>query len=346
MVTSPEVPRHPEGIRDFFVEIPRSRRVVSVVSFRVFLRHSLRCACLLLALWLLPLYGYAQHRTQAYMDYVRQYATESIRQMRRHKIPASITLAQGLLESGAGKSTLASVHNNHFGIKCHKSWQGKRTFRDDDFRNECFRSYPTALDSYNDHSNFLKQPRYNKLFKLKPKDYRGWARGLQKAGYATDKGYANKLIALIELYELYELDRERYPAWMQGYKTLLPEEDEISGQSIRKHEGYLSYGLLYFIAEEGDTFTSIAKEVGLKPQKVADYNEAPLDFPLREGDIVYLQEKNRVATPQHPDHVVKIGESMHSIAQTYGMKLHNLYHINGLDMEEYVPTEGDVLLLR
>ena len=289
---------------------------------------------------------YAQRRNTTYEQYIHQFATEGIHQMRKHKIPASITLAQGLLESGAGLSTLASVHHNHFGIKCHKSWMGKRTYRDDDYKNECFRSYLSALDSYNDHSNFLKQPRYQFLYDLEVKDYKGWAKGLQKAGYATDKGYANKLIALIELYELYELDKEQYPRWMRAGNYRPLEEEKQEEDNGIKHEGYISYGLLYVIAQEGDTYTSIAKEMNLKPQKLASYNEAPLDFPLRKGDIVYLQEKNKTATAAHPDHVVKIGDSMHSIAQTYGMKVKSLYQLNGLDIEEYVPTEGDVLLLR
>ena len=137
-------------------------------------------------------------------------------QMKRHKIPASITIAQGLLESNAGASMLASVHNNHFGIKCHKSWQGNRAYQDDDEKGECFRSYDSPLDSYTDHSYFLQQPRYKPLFQLAIDDYKGWAKGLQKCGYATDKGYANKLIALVELYSLYELDREEIPSWTSG----------------------------------------------------------------------------------------------------------------------------------
>lgn len=289
----------------------------------------------------------AQSRNSTYMDYINRYALECIRQMQRHGIPASITMAQGLLESSAGQSTLASVHHNHFGIKCHTAWQGKRTYRNDDRPNECFRSYENDLDSFNDHSNFLQQQRYKNLYNLNITDYRSWARGLQRAGYATDKGYANKLIALIELYELYELDKERYPKWLHGtpMRNNSTPKDESKGSGI-KHEGYISYGLLYVIAEQGDTFTSIANEMDLSPQKVAKYNEAPIDFPLHKGDIVYLQEKNRTATAEYPDHVVKVGDSMHSIAQRYGMKVKNLYQINGLDIEEYVPTEGDVLMLR
>lgn len=292
-----------------------------------------------------PLFLFSQQRVGYYELYIRQYATEAVHQMRRHKIPASITMAQGLLESGAGKSTLASIHNNHFGIKCHKAWLGKRTYRDDDAKGECFRSYPAAIDSYNDHSNFLKQPRYQSLFDLSLDDYKGWAKGLQRAGYATDRGYANKLIALIELYQLYELDKERFPSWMKEGDFVPLSEEELRGSGI-KHRGYISYGLLYVLAEEGDTYTSIAKEMDLKPQKVADYNDAPLDFPLRKGDVVYLQEKNNKATKAHPEHVVRVGESMHSIAQLYGIRVKILYKLNSLNIDEYVPTEGDVLLLR
>ena len=151
---------------------------------------------LLFSLTSLPLL-YGQRMNAAYQAYIRKYANEAILQMKRHKIPASITIAQGLLESNAGASTLASVHNNHFGIKCHKSWQGNRAYKDDDEMGECFRSYDSPLDSYTDHSYFLQQPRYKSLFQLSLDDYQGWAKGLQRCGYATDKGYANKLIALV-----------------------------------------------------------------------------------------------------------------------------------------------------
>lgn len=288
----------------------------------------------------------AQQMNAIYQEYIRTYADEAIHQMKEHHIPASITMAQGLLESGAGKSTLASVHNNHFGIKCHKSWQGARTYRSDDRPNECFRSYDNAKDSYRDHSYFLKQPRYQLLYDLKKSDYRGWAKGLQRAGYATDKGYANKLIALVELYELYELDRGRYPNWMKGRGKEQEDTTEPATSPTFKHKGYISYGLLYVIAQQGDTYTGIAQEMELSPQKVAKWNDAPIDFPLQKGDIVYLQKKNDRASEQYTTHTVVVGESMHSISQTYGIRVEKLYKINGLDMDEYVPEEGDVLRLR
>ena len=132
----------------------------------------------------------------------------AVEQMKQYRIPASITLAQGLLESGAGRSELARKSNNHFGIKCHSDWRGGRVYHDDDLRGECFRKYKNAEQSYEDHAKFLtERPRYASLFKLKVTDYKGWAKGLQRCGYATDRAYANRLIKLIEDYDLYRYDR-------------------------------------------------------------------------------------------------------------------------------------------
>ena len=139
--------------------------------------------------------------------YINKFAPAAIKNMRFYKIPASITLAQGILESGHGRGTLALKANNHFGIKCHNDWKGKSILHDDDEENECFRSYKNPLRSYRDHSLFLVQrERYSDLFKLKRKDYEGWARGLKDAGYATDPKYAEKLISLIERFDLQRFD--------------------------------------------------------------------------------------------------------------------------------------------
>tara|TARA_B100001093_G_scaffold102293_1_gene94493 strand:+ start:649 stop:1176 length:528 start_codon:yes stop_codon:yes gene_type:complete len=139
--------------------------------------------------------------------YIKKYAPAATKNMRFFKIPASITLAQGILESGYGEGTLAKNANNHFGIKCHKDWKGKSIKHDDDEKNECFRSYKNPLRSYRDHSLFLvDRDRYRSLFKLNRKDYRGWALGLKAAGYATDPKYADKLISLIERFKLTRFD--------------------------------------------------------------------------------------------------------------------------------------------
>lgn len=284
---------------------------------------------------------YAQNkRSKLYNTYVDNYKSIAVRQMKKHRIPASITLAQGLLESGAGNSYLALEANNHFGIKCHTDWRGEKVYRADDGPNDCFRKYNKPEESYNDHAMFITgRPRYNTLFSLEITDYRGWARGLQQAGYATDKAYANKLIKIIEDYELYQYDREGLsPA------IIRKEEERLLAQNYR-HTPYRTHKLVYVVAEEGDSYDAIAIEFGFKPKDLSKYNETPENFPLKAGDIVYFEKKKSKADKPYYDHVVQVGESMHSISQKYGIKVKNLYKMNKKDYE-YVPVEGDVLKLR
>lgn len=151
---------------------------------------------------LVALYVYGQTQNEAYLKYIEKYREAALKQEREYKIPACITLAQGLLESGAGNSELAREANNHFGIKCHKDWTGDTYTHDDETRNECFRKYKKVEESYEDHSKFLLRPRYASLFELDITDYKGWAHGLKQCGYATDPGYATKLITIIEDYDL------------------------------------------------------------------------------------------------------------------------------------------------
>ena len=287
-------------------------------------------------------------RKPIYMDYVRTYSAEARRQMDKHAIPASITLAQGLIETGGGTSTLAREHNNHFGIKCHTTWTGKRTYKRDDNPNDCFRSYPTAEASYNDHSLFLKGRRYQRLYALRYDDYRGWAKGLQLCGYATNKGYANMLIKVIEDYELYSFDRGELPSW---YGSAQPSRSQTKYRSSGKsydnpmRPSYLSYGLLYVLADQNDSYERIAEDMGIPAKKLAKYNDTPLDYPLNEGDVVYLEPKNKEATSRYSTYTVRIGDSMHDISQRFGIRLERLYKLNDKD-EDYIPEEGDVLRLR
>ena len=287
-------------------------------------------------------------RKPIYMDYVRTYSAEARRQMDRHAIPASITLAQGLIETAGGTSTLAREHNNHFGIKCHTTWTGKRTYRRDDNPNDCFRSYPTAEASYSDHSLFLKGRRYQRLYALRYDDYRGWAKGLQLCGYATNKGYANMLIKVIEDYELYSFDRGELPSW---YGSAQPSRSQTKYRSSGKsydnpmRPSYLSYGLLYVLADQNDSYERIAEDMGISAKKLAKYNDTPLDYPLNEGDVVYLEPKNKEATSRYSTYTVRIGDSMHDISQRFGIRLERLYKLNDKD-EDYIPEEGDVLRLR
>ncbi len=287
-------------------------------------------------------------RKPIYMDYVRTYSAEARRQMDKHAIPASITLAQGLIETGGGTSTLAREHNNHFGIKCHTTWTGKRTYKRDDNPNDCFRSYPTAEASYQDHSLFLKGRRYQRLYALRYDDYRGWAQGLQLCGYATNKGYANMLIKVIEDYELYSFDRGELPSW---YGSAQPSRSQTKHRSSGKsydnpmRPSYLSYGLLYVLADQNDSYERIAEDMGISAKKLAKYNDTPLDYPLNEGDVVYLEPKNKEATSRYSTYTVRIGDSMHDISQRFGIRLERLYKLNDKD-EDYIPEEGDVLRLR
>lgn len=287
-------------------------------------------------------------RKPLFMDYIRTYSAEAKSQMDRHAIPASITLAQGLIETGAGTSTLAREHNNHFGIKCHASWTGKRTYRKDDNPNDCFRSYPSAKASFDDHSIFLKGKRYQRLFALRYDDYRGWATGLQLCGYATNKGYANMLIKVIEDYELYAFDRGELPSWFGGAVATRPGKQRTHHTTTYDRPmrpSYLSYGLLYVLADQNDTYERIAEDMGISAKKLAKYNDTPLDYPLSEGDIVYLEPKNKEATPRYSTYTVRIGDTMHDISQRFGIRLERLYKLNDKD-GDYIPEEGDVLRLR
>ena len=227
----------------------------------------------------------AQRRNKLYLEYIAQYNEIAVEQMKLHKIPASITLAQGLLESGAGQSTLARKSNNHFGIKCGGSWKGRSVRHDDDARNECFRAYRNARDSYEDHSKFLTGgARYAFLFRLDITDYKGWARGLKKAGYATDPSYANRLIQIIEDYELYKYDSSsRRKKTGKGTAKLVP------------HQVFLANGLLYVKARRGESFEDIAKEFDTRAKKLIKYNDLHKDYTLADRAFEFLGVLERIA---------------------------------------------------
>ena len=278
----------------------------------------------------------AQRRNARYVEYIERYAPLAVEQMRQHKIPASITLSQGLLESGAGYSQLARESNNHFGIKCGGSWNGRSVRHDDDAPQECFRAYRNPQDSYDDHSTFLKRgARYAFLFKLDITDYKGWARGLKQAGYATDPSYANRLITIIEDYELYKYDR----------KGALEQIRKHENDPVYQHQVYIANGLAYIIARDGDTFKSLSKEFDISSRKLVKYNDLHRDYTFTNGDIIYLKEKKKKASDQYTVYVVRDGDSMHSISQKFGIRLKNLYKLNVKD-GEYVPEIGDMIWLR
>lgn len=266
---------------------------------------------------------------QSYQTYINQYKDLAIEQMLRYRIPASITLAQGLFESRAGQSDLARQGNNHFGIKCH-NWTGPTQYHDDDARGECFRVYQDAKQSYEDHSLFLaRQSRYSRLFNLSPTDYKGWAHGLKACGYATNPQYASKLIQIIELYKLNDYDKaksyDRFMATHSGTDKPINAEGTLHPIHIF-NENY------YLYAREGDTFKSIGREVNISWRKLAKYNEIDKKTILHKGDIVYLKKKRKKAPKQYKKrpHTVMPGESMYTISQKYSIRLKNLYKMNHL----------------
>ncbi len=276
-------------------------------------------------------------KNKAYIDYFNQWAEVAMQQMIQYRIPASITLAQGVLESGAGKSELALRANNHFGIKCN-GWTGRRSYHDDDERGECFRAYDNAYQSYVDHSVFLSNSqRYRRLFDLKRTDYKGWAKGLKACGYATSPTYATKLIEIIETYQLHQYDTG---------KEFTNRENILMQQGDVRH--IYTFNKNYYIrARRGDTFRRIADDMDISYRKLARYNERNKNDVLAEGEIIWLQKKAKKAPKafKNKPHRVEPGESMYTISQRYGIRVKYLYKMNGLG-PEYVIRTGDLLRVR
>lgn len=305
--------------------------------------HRFSLFCILA--WLVSVGVFGQAQNQSYLHYIDQYKYMAVDQMLKYRIPASITLAQGLLESGAGKSRLAREANNHFGIKCGGSWNGPYVLANDDAPNERFRKYKSAKHSYEDHSLFLsQQPRYRMLFKLSMKDYKGWARGLKRCGYATNPRYAHSLIDIIERYDLTQYDK--YSS-LKGLKDGHYTDGQLVTVIQNNHTVYRNNDNYYVIAKSGDSFEAIASETGVSPRRLRKYNELPSDYRLQKGDIIYLEKKKKKGhkSLQRQPHIIQPGESMYSIAQKYGIRLESLYKINNL-AEDYAAKPNDIIWLR
>jgi len=296
--------------------------------------------------------------------YIDRYAGLAVNEMKRTGIPASITLAQGMIESDFGRSVLAREGNNHFGIKCHDNWTGPVIHHDDDRRNECFRKYNRPEDSFYDHSDFLKStPRYKELFNLSVTDYKGWATGLKRTGYATNPDYANMLIRKIEENRLYNFDRGgQLPARpdKQDYTVQNAENNEAppavafqkptasnSGASVPEHVQRIMENnrIKYIIVKEGETLESIENDFQLLKWELTRYNELDASFTPVPGQLLYLQPKRDKAEPGKETHIVHEGDTMYSISQLYGVKLKKLYEYNRMDASSQ-PSPGDKIWLR
>lgn len=300
----------------------------------------------------LSAFGISHSQTrQTREEYIDKYKAIAVAHMERYGIPASITMAQGILESDSGNSLLSRSSNNHFGIKCKKTWKGDRVYHDDDAKGECFRSYPSVEASYQDHAEFLdSSPRYDSLFAYPSTDYRSWARGLKAAGYATAPDYAQRLVKIIEDYHLYLLDQDegtkRYTsykasgseteAWFESHSTAASDElvdPNAFRVTINSHCGYNVYRnnkTYYIIAKEGDTFRSLGAIFRISERTMRKFNDAGKGSTLAKGDIVYIERKKARWEGNALLHVVRHDETLHSLAQSYGIRERSLAKINSV----------------
>jgi len=307
-------------------------------------------------------------------DYIERYKDLAVSEMKRTGVPASITLAQGMIESDHGRSTLAREANNHFGIKCHDDWTGPSIKHHDDRRNECFRKYSRPEDSFIDHSDFLKtRSRYSSLFTLPVTDYKGWARGLKKAGYATNPHYAEMLIRKIEENKLQHFDvyyaeaplkpEAKPPSEEIKPEIRVPVSEKVKSQTAEERPSATpvindnftvrinaprvmeNNRLQYIIVKDGETLGMIEKEFGVFKWELQRFNDLGDDFSTVPGQILYLQPKRDKAEQGREKHTSVTGDSMHSISQKYGVKLKKLYEYNRMPEGEE-PAEGQVIWLR
>ena len=295
--------------------------------------------------------------------YTEKYKSIAISEMKRTGIPASITLAQGMIESDFGRSRLAREANNHFGIKCHSDWKGQTIRHNDDRKNECFRKYASPEDSFYDHSDFLRSSsRYHFLFDIPSTDYKGWARGLKNAGYATNPDYANMLIRKIEQNNLHYFDQVKMAGVLPKAETVQIDRDTSQPANdkpdiiINSYNGSIvvpvhtqrvmeNNRIQYIIVNDGETLEKIGEEFQLLRWELTRYNELSSDFKPVAGQILYLQPKRDKAEPGKETHTIAAGDTMYSISQKYGIKIKKLYEYNKLSPGEE-PAPGDKIWLR
>jgi len=300
------------------------------------------------------------------IEYINTYKQLAVEEMIRTGVPASIKLAQGIHETEAGHSNLVTRSNNHFGIKCKSGWQGDKVYHDDDARGECFRSYSTSNDSYKDHSDFLKNSsRYAFLFQLDPTDYKGWAYGLKKAGYATNIKYSQILIKIIEQYNLqqYSLialgklsaDEEILAGVKKpGAGTIttsspaapvppvMEELPAVVRPSYPEGEFIINKTRVVF-AKSGTTLLSVAKLYDISLKRLFDFNDLQKEDVLIEDQLIFLQRKRKVGAGEY--HIVQQGESLYGISQSEGIRLESLLQYNFLK-PAMRPAVGEKLYLQ
>ena len=311
-------------------------------------------------IWITVAYfGFSQKITPE--EYIKKYAKVAIKEMELFGIPASITLAQACLESNFGNSYLSRVANNHFGIKCHQSWTGKKVYKDDDAKHECFRHYKSAWESFRDHSKFLKNGRrYQFLFEYKVTDYKKWAYGLKKAGYATASDYPKRLIELIKRYELYKYDQMASTNEQMASNDVAKQKKKKRPYVKNKHRQkpddtftFNPFGrtiktnnrVKYIVARKGDTFYKIAEELGMMRWQLYKYNDLPKDAQPEPGKRYYIQPKRSRAERGIETYTVQNGETLYDISQRFAVKMRSILRKNNLSSPNDIKP-GMVLYLR
>ncbi len=328
-------------------------------------RYSFLLLAFLLSLRVLP----QGSTNRTYWAYIDRYKDMAMQQQQKYRIPASITLAQGLLESGAGQSRLAREANNHFGIKVPGGWTGPYILVDDDRPKEKFRKYRSVQESYEDHSLFLQKPRYSRLFTYNITDYKSWAKGLKACGYATSPTYAQSLIRIIEMYSLHQFDTRkpiRHSATpTYGTANARGEEGRISRAYLRRlarnkireekipaffrsHTVYYNNDNYFIVVQEGDDLASISRYTGVSIKDLLCFNDLDLNYTLTVGDILYMRKKHKKASGEYCNrpHQVQPGQSMYDISQMYGIRLESLYKLNRLSPRTYQIKVNDLIWLR
>jgi LysM repeat protein len=290
---------------------------------------------------------------EAVKTYIETYRDIAVKEMMEYRIPASITMAQGIYESNAGRSRLAIEANNHFGIKCHIEWTGDTFIQDDETKNECFRKYSNPEESFRDHSYFLSQrDRYKSLFNLDMVDYKGWANGLKACGYATNPQYPERLIRTIEDYQLYRLDVADFSLVFSDTtptvkdtvrKTVTVAKVDLFAEGPGKRMVYLNNGLQYIVFKKNDEIKEVAKAFHVTERKIRKFNDMKKDAPLVAGQMVYLEPKKKKGSITR--HIVRQGETLYTISQAYGIELSQVYKINKLKAGHPV-RQGQKILLR
>lgn len=299
-------------------------------------------------------------------DYIERFKKTALDQERRYGIPATITLAQGILESGSGKSGLTRNAHNHFGMKCGKGWKGQVYLAwDDDPYKSSFRVYASDDDSFRDHAELLKNnKRYAELFSHSIYDYRGWANGLQRCGYATSKHYAQGLIGVIDSYQLYLLNggvklkpgkTVTIVRYKDNHQPVFDAECQMAEEEESEEEASVARVLQRYVVEindvrctvlyPGQTLSTVSMKYDIEKSKLLEYNELQSEAKLQDGDIIYLEKKEKKYDGLHDYYRVKAGDTMHSISQEFGIRMASLCKLNNKNEFSFL-REGERIELK